>query len=1109
MRLFSLFMLVGTLTVSAKSWSQQTKIDLQVQNSSVRDILLSIENKSRYLFIYDADVVNSLGNRSILVRGEGIEEVLKQLFEGTNVTYRIQERQVFLFAKDTFVSAFQAGQETLKIKGKVTDSSGAPLPGVTIQVKNTSKGIITSADGSYTLSNVPTDATLVFSFVGMITQEIAVAGKTSIDILMQEETLGIEEVVAIGYGIQKKTTLTGSVTTVKAGELATVPASKLSNVLAGRLSGVYVSQSTGVPGTTSDIRVRSSASWNASTPVYVIDGVVRDKHSFDMLDANEVEDITVLKDAASAAIYGSRSANGVILVTTKSGRVGKSTITFSTNYSFETPTSRSDKLDAYTSGLLNNEYWQKQTATNWFGEDELDELKKTGGYNYLDELYQTPSSRNHTVNAEGGNEKIKYYIGGSYLDQGGFLPSLDYSKYNLRSNIDASITDDLTVGLQLSTVYGKKKTFNSGNTDLSDWYGKLDHFFFYVPIRINGNLVNPGWIGSMVGLIEEGGYNKVDEADIDAQLRVDYKIPFIKGLSVKGIYSKNIATNYTKTYYIQPTLYNYKTTGSTGKIWTDELLSVVKAPYPARESLSNTHIRSNSYQFNVQLLYARMFGKHNIDATAVFEQYDGSNIDFNLTRYDFPLLNKDQFYATSSNAEDSYGSGSESYNGRKSFIGRASYQFNEKYLFSASLRADGSMLFAPGKRWGYFPSVSVGWRLSEEEFFKERFSIFNQFKLRASLGYTGNDAVGGWQWQEAYYPSSDFYFGNSNQKAIRYGGIVNKDLTWEKSRSTNFGLDIATISNIGMSLDFWQRHTYDILGSRVLSLPTTFGGSMPSENYGKMNSYGFEIELNYHNNIGELSYEVQGNFSYATTKVKLADVAEGALDVDNPNGKTLGYTATYISTGIIRTQAELDQLPEGYTIFGAKPALGHLNYEDISGIDGQPDGKIDGYDRKIISNYSQGTAPYSAGLNLNLAWKGFTLNTFFQSTFGYQKLYNDNWSRGFPLDARVYAFWNDHWTPDNVDGKYPAMQAPGEPSSSTPSTFWYENGGYIRLKNLSLGYNLPQKWLEKIKIQQTRIYINGTNLFYLSSFGWYDPEISSLASYPNMKTWNLGLSITL
>lgn len=997
----------------------------------------------------------------------------------------------------------------LLVQGTVRDTEGNPLPGANILEKGTLNGTQTDFDGNFSISVSSENSVLTVSYIGYSTLDVAIQGRVNMEVVLTESASGLDEVVVVGYGTQKKETLAGSVVSADLENLTQIPESNLSNLLAGRMSGVYVGQSTGVPGSSSNIRIRSQSSWNSTPPLYVIDGVIRDKSSFDRLDVNEIKDISVLKDAATAAIYGSRSSNGVVIVTTKTGHVGKTNVNVAMNYSVEEPTSRAKTVSDRDSYLLNNVYWQKQSGTNWFGEDEIALFEEKGySFNYLDYLYRTPTTKNTSVSVSGGNEKVKFYVGGTYFDNEAYLPNVDYNKYNLRGNVEAMISKNLSIGLNLSTNSGKRTRFNSGSTDLADWYGKLDYLFFYIPIEIDGNLVDPEWQLSIPGLVKDGGYQRTEEIGIDALMNITYKVPFVDGLSVKATYSKNYVSDYSKNFFKKQQLYKYERSGSTGKVYTENLIGPTFSQVPGREYLNNNFNKTSSYQFNAQLSYVRRFDKHNVDAIAIYEEFDGGNANFGLTRYDFPLLVKDQFFATSNNAEDSNGNGSESYNGRKSYLGRVNYDFDGKYIFSGVFRADGSMLFAPNKRWGYFPSASLAWVVSRESFFSDYLSQFPMLKVRASYGITGNDAVGGWQWQEAYYGAGQYYVGNSNQNVIGHGGIVNPNLTWEKSRSFNIGLDVMTKQNIEVNLDYWKRHSYDILGRRILNLPTTFGGTLPDENYGIVDSQGFEVGLNYNTNIGEIGFDAQANFSYATTKVVRADVAVNVQDVDNPNGKPLGYTATYVSTGIIRTQAELDALPDGYTIMGAAPALGHLNYEDVSGPEGVPDNRIDGFDRQVISDFSQATAPYSAGLNLNFRWKGITLNTFFQSLFGYKKLYTDNWNRAFPLDARLYEHWGDTWTPETPNATYPVITGPGEPPSTMASSFWYENGGFVRLKNLSIGYDLPAKWLSEIKIEKATVYVNGTNLFYLSGFKWYDPEIASQASYPNMRKLNIGINLT-
>ncbi len=998
------------------------------------------------------------------------------------------------------------------VEGVITDESNNAISGASVKVKNSNAGTVSDEEGKFSLS-VPRDAVIEVSFIGFLEQEIAIAGRSVVNIVLLADEQGkmLEETVVVGYQRIKTKYVTGSVASVSSAELATTPVTQLSNALAGRLPGVYVSQASGAPGTASSVRVRAPTSWNASPPIYVIDGVVLDKRAFDQLSMNEIDEISVLKDAAAASVYGSRSSNGVIVVTTKTGKTGKPIIQVNSTYNFETPTFDDKVLSDYESHILNNVYWQKQTGTNWFGEDEIQMFQDSGySTNYLDYLYRNPSSNTTALSVSGGNNSVRFYLGGSFDNNKGFLDNMNFSRYNLRANVTASLTKNLEIGLNISTDNSHRRQFNAGTSDVREWYGKLKYLFYYIPVEIDGNTVSTRWQHNLFGLVNGGGgYISDKNQNINALLHAKYNIPFIKGLSFTGRISKNNSDNFTKVFFKKQIEYDYGRTGSTGKVVTKELLGPIKSSLPSREVLSNDYTRRNSYQFNTQLSYVRDFGNHSIDAIALYEQYDMGSNNFWLQRYDFPLLVTDQFFATSENAQDSRGSGSENYIGRQSYVGSLQYRFKDKYLLSSSLRSDGSMLFAPGKRWGYFPSVALGWIMSEEDFFKDALPSIRHFKLRGSLAYTGSDAIGGWQWQEAYYGAGQFHFGNANQNIISYGGIVNKDLTWEKSRSTNYGIDVLTTANIGIQLDYWNRFTYDILGPRIVSLPSTFGGRLPSENYGEVKSNGLELAVTYGNKVGGLHYNIKGNFSYTTNKVVTADFAANGLDVDNPNGKTLGYIATYKSTGIIRTQKELDALPAGYTILGRVPVLGSLNFEDISGVNGVPDGVIDTYDRQIISKYGMGNIPYSAGLNFDLSWKSFSASIFFQSLFGHKKLYTDNWNRGFPLDARLYAYWGDAWSAENTEANYPAISGPAEPNSTMASSFWYQNGGFVRLKNVSLGYDLPNRLSNYINIKKVRFYVAGTNLFYLSGFKWHDPELPSLASYPNMKQFSFGVNVTL
>lgn len=1023
------------------------------------------------------------------------------------------------------------------VSGKVTDSSGSPIPGVSIVVKGTTTGTISDSNGKFTLTNIPDRATLQFSFVGMKTQEIPVAEKTSINIVLEDETTNLEEVVAVGYGTQKKVDVTGAVSTVKAEALANIPTTNLSSTLGGRLSGVFVETSTGVPGVSSELRIRSGASWNSSPVLYVIDGIVRDKESFDLLDPSEVDNITVLKDAASAAIYGSRSTGGVLLITTKKGTLGKATINYSGSYSFDSPTSEIELMDPVNEGIpwMNN-IFPDQNDPSWgwahWTDVDIQAAKEFGWHPPIDYVSRTPNTTHHNLNVSGGTDKIKYFIGGTYADDQGFLLNMDYKKYSLRASIEAKVAKNITASLQLNTNYDFKSSTNwsgdynadgSQKDDMPSLYGWLVTVYGFIPTYLNGDLTKPVDGGWSINIAErtKSGYNHHSSQTMNALASLNYDVPFVKGLSLKAIFSQNTRYGYDKRYDINHQMYTLKVApGSQWRTLLNEVTGVKVSNDPGIEYLQNSWNRLSSYQFNGQVNYIREFGKHHVDAFAVFEQSESYYNDMTGKRKSFPVVRTDQFWATSSDTKNYVLYGSENAGARLSYVGKVNYNFSDKYLLSASIRSDGSMGFAPERRWGTFPAVSLGWRMSEESFFKDNVNFMDMLKIRATYGVTGNDNVAGWQWQDQYLVNQTYVIGGKPVNGITTGGytngryynVSNPNLTWEKSASYNIGFDSRMLSSITFSAEFWNRHTTDILGGRIASYPVESGIEPSDQNYGIVDSHGIEFELGYDGKIGQdFIYSVKGNFSYSTNKVKLADVAQNAQDVDNPNGKPLGYLKGLHSVGLIRTLADLDKLPAGYTINDFQPELGMINYEDVSGPEGKPDGKIDDYDRVVISNFNQ--APYTCGLNLAGNWKGISLDIFFQGNFGHQKLYQDelNYRMANPWDM-PYKFWNDSWTIANPNGKYPRQMAQWSgvsPSNNSDSDFWLMDASYVRLKQASLSYTLPKNLTKKAGIDAVRFILSGTNLLTWTKMTLYDPELNSFSAYPIMRTTTLGINITL
>ncbi|KAA9034381.1 TonB-dependent receptor [Ginsengibacter hankyongi] len=1012
---------------------------------------------------------------------------------------------------------FRYDLQQIVISGKVTDeSTGQPLAGVNIMYKGTSTGTVADKDGKYSIEVSGRNATLVFTFTGYVTQEIKVGGKTSIDVALVVKPGALNEVVVVGYGTQKKSSVTGALTSIKAEDVQDIPVGDLSNALAGRMSGVFVNQASGVPGYDASIRVRSVNTWKSTgnNPLYVIDGVISDKQAFDAMDFSEVDNITVLKDAASGAIYGARAANGVILVTTKTGKIGKFQLSYNYSYTGDKPSKIPQYVGAKDMVKLENYMRTGVGLPVAYDPQEVAYFDKNDPALAWHSLTaRNPTLNRHTLTASGGTEKVKYFISGSYFDQTAAVENVDFKRYNIRSNLTVNFTKNFSgfVNMQYSHGFNERFSYWNGGVgfsidpDLGSIWGRTLYYLPNAkPETADGKFINPGWIGNLVGFIEQGGTESQNQNNVDMLVGLTYKVPFVDGLSLSGKVSPTYLATTVHQLDKKVTIYDVAKQGSNGAIYTDSIIGSQKSAYPSKEKYAESQEITTNYQLDFSANYAKKFRKHSFDALALYEQSEGKYDYFYGARENFPLVQTGQFWATSSSRTDSYVDGNQSENGRASYVGRILYNYDEKYFLNVTTRVDGSMLFAPGHRWGTFPSVSGGWVASNENFFKVKY--IDYLKLRGSWGLTGNDAVGGWKWQESYSVNGDYLFGTTPQPRLQYDGIINPDLTWEKTREFNFGIDSRLFKNILFTAEYYKGHNYDILDTRTVSLPSSFGGALPPENYGIVDTHGYELELGYNGNLGKVSYGVKGNFAYATNKVVLKDVAQNALSVDNPNGRSTDYVSMLVSTGIIRNQKALDALPSGYTIYGIKPTLGALNFQDVSGPGGVPDGRIDDYDRQVIKGKHYRN-PYTFGLNLNARWNGFGANIFVQGITGISKLYDDGYGRRFFDGARPPSFWLNSWSENNPNAAYPKPVPWDYTRDNVPSTFWLKNSSYLRLQYVNLTYSLPRSICDKIKISNVTFILSGTNLFTITKFNYYDPAAADMNSYPTMRSLTMGANV--
>lgn len=1005
------------------------------------------------------------------------------------------------------------------VTGVVLDSQGEPVVGANVFEKGEkTNGTITDIDGKFSL-NVSDNATLVISFVGFKNQEIAVKGRDKIDIRLADDTELLDEVVVVGYMTQKKGLVTGAVSSMKMDEkLNTLPTTSAGNILVGKLAGVSVSTPNGLPGAAPSISIRTGSSWNDQNVTYVIDGVVRGGGDFNNLSPNEIEDITVLKDAASAAIYGSRSAGGVIIVTTKKGTRGKPVFNYSYGYSIDTRTKNSDLTSGVEAAELYGRINGEADPAGWaWSQEEIDHIRTINngwGYDQLDAVWRNPVTQTHNFSVNGGSEKVRYFGAASYVKQEGFFKPYTYDKYNIRMNVTADITKDLEVfaGLAIYNTFQGNAVFENAEAN----YGKLRVWQPDQPVYTDsGKHIDFGWIANNGASVDgKGGYNKSQMLKPQAVISATYKAPFLKGLSAKISYSRSWVHDLNKIYYTNYDLYQVKKSGTHNHIFStkdEDIIGTRKTTWVGKDYIQRKSSWSGDKQFNVQLSYENVFNNlHRVSGTLVTEWYEGDGASVHGGRETFPVYMTDQFWAASSARADTWGGGDTDWqSGRFSYIGQFSYSYADKYLLSFSFREDGSMNFAPSQRWGFFPAGSLGWVISEESFFNK--SAIQFLKLRASVGLTGNDSVGGWQWQESYKSGSSAYFGSSPSKSvgITYGSVVNPNLTWEKALSYNVGADVNFLNHWTVSADYWYRNSYDILGSRQNTLPNSFSLTMPAENYGEIHAQGFDLQLGYHGNNKDFSYYGNLTMSYGWNKTIKQDYAENARWIDIPVGKSRSYITGWEFDKIIRTQEELDAFKAehpNYQHNGLSPELGMMVFKDLSGPDGKPDGIINDWDKVILKNSNN---PVIYGLNLGGSWKGLSVDMMFSGQLGVDKWATDL-AGGVEWNRMWKKWYNDSWTPENQNATLPKrISSNNAKTYETASSYWLKDASFMRLKYLTVSYDLPKNQFYNKLFDNVRFFVTGTNLFVLSSFNknYYDPEIGNGNAFPILRSVNLGVDV--
>ena len=998
----------------------------------------------------------------------------------------------------------QASAQSITVTGTVSDKQGAPLPGVSVVLKGSKTGTTTSITGTFSLVLPKPGSTLVFSFIGMAEQEIIVSQAGDLNIIMDEQATTMNEVVIVGYGRQRRESLTGSIATVTTKELVQSPVGDLSNAIAGRVSGVITKQPAGEPGADgAQIYIRGNSTFGSGSmePLVVVDGIVRSFRDFSQMDPNEIESVSVLKDASSAAIFGVKGANGVILVTSKRGKAGKMTANYSFNFGQSQVTRLPKNLGSYEYAVLFNEAKlnDNPNASPEFSMERLEGFRAGAdrelypNTDWMDLVLGGSAPRmQHNISLSGGAEKVKYFASLGYLNEDGLYESLNYKRYNVRTNLDLQATPTTKISVDLSGRLENRTTPPSGNI--------FEHTMRNPPILpaqfSDGRLASPGSYPNPLALVSpESGYNRTSGNYLLTNFQITQDIPWVKGMSVKGVLAFDRNFNYNKVWNSWVPLYVKNTDGSFG------------TTAPTKSSVNKNFGEGKGIELQGHINYENRFGEHGISALALFlqKQNEDSGLYGGRNSFESSALELINFGPALNETLGDF----ENKTGLQSASFRLNYDFASKYFLQASLRRDQSENFAPGNRTGYFPAVSAGWVLSKENFIAGLKPV-TYLKLKGSYGKLGSDRIGS---RFGYYNrynlvNNNYIFGNTLVNGLTPGAIANPDLTWETSTKSDIGFESRFFGNLlGIDFTYFAEKRDDILATRSLSVPLSFGAALPSENIGTVKNKGIELNLSHDNQINNnLNYFLRGNFTIARNKIteaaEAANVPEGKKITGRPNNGYYGYQAI----GIFKDQNDYNNSPKP-TAFLNSTGPGDIKYQDISGPAGTPDGKIDDFD---ITYLGGGPLPEIIyGINGGLNFKGIEFNFLLQGASKSQQLLTQNAAWAFYNSGRVTEEWLDRWTPSNPDAALPRLSLNANGNNNLTSSFWVKNSSYLRLKNAEIAYTIKNKLLQKYTPGGIRIFATAQNLFTITDILNVDPENTAANGwyYPQQKTYTMGLNV--
>jgi len=1127
-----LLVIISSFQSFSKGFSQD-KINVKLNDASLREAFKEIEKKSNYHFLYNDALIKGI-KVTVQFTDATINEVMPKLLSDSKLSYELTPNSNLV----TITTAQNIA--ATPIRGRVTDSKGAPLVGVSVREKGTQNATVTDIDGNYRLSVADRASVIEFSYVGYTSIEQTVGSQTTINASLLESASNLNEVVVVGYGTQKRGSVTGAVSSVKGPELAQVPVPNITNSLGGRVTGVLTRQSNGgQPGSNgnSSIQIRgvNTIGNNGNNPLVIVDNVKRD--NINQIDPNAIESVTILKDAAATAPYGLGGANGVILITTKQGKTGAPTITLNSYYGIQNPTYLPKVLSAPDYMRLVNEAYYNADPLNTT-KAPIKSLSDIANWETLNQTdpdkypINDPTSfikknaplQNHSVQVSGGSDRVKYYSQLGFFNQGGMYPSIDYTRYSYNLNLEAKVTNTTTfyVSLSGSAEVDRGLDPQHGPTNL------LRSTYKYIPTEAF-RFTNGLW-GASNGLSPEatlrsGGYTRSYYNQQFMTASIEQKLP-IKGLSIKGVVNYDPNNWYRKQYH-KP-FYYYSTDLSKAPS-----ARVFTRAGSTSEGLSNfTYLqefydRTQNFTYQGYLNYHNNFGKHDITGLVVAEARNTKNNNFNA-RINNYQLDVDELNFGSSNKNDYSIGGNSGTSSQVGYVYRVSDTWDNRITVEATGRYDGHYYFAPGKQYAFFPAFSAGWILSNENFMKG-VNWLNYLKIRGSWGRTGNLAGNPFQYQEAYTLGNNAYaFNGITVQGSSPGNQSNPYITWEVAEKTDVGFESSLFNGkLNLEVGYFRQRRSNMLFAPQTTVPGEYGTNLSQINIAKMQNEGIEITAGTNHRFANgLQLTLNGNFTYANNKV--TQIFESSATFNNPNRRRTDrpWQAQfgYKSLGLFHLSDDKNgdgiiNATDGYTVdqFGAILHPGNIKYADLSGPNGVPDGKIDSNDETFIGNNPAPLITY--GFTFGANWKGFDLSLFFQGAAKTSIGTNGFLTVPFSNNSSntTYEYYNNRWTPQNDMGaKYPRASSAPYNNDQQGSDFWVKDGSYLRLRTATLGYTIPSVVVKALKIKSVRLFVTGQNVLTFSKIKFVDPELAggtgsgtnSDVLWPIQRTWTFGLNAT-